>query len=262
MKIKKYMKKIVLLGLMGLMGLMGTKAQAQFSDYGVKLGVGVATIEDDLATKAPVLGLNVGGYVNFVFGQSESMLAEIFYLQTGLNIIRRGSNFEEMREHENDLMIRTGYYHAWYAQIPILAGVHMELPIRQAGHVVGFYLGPTFNVGLFGSYADRKVTPGNPAASANYDVSLNGTSTDRDVFSHINRLDIGAIVGLSYEYRQFTFSLFLDHGFMATSEGVDVLQLIENSQSGNVDEAKVRIPNGHNNAVMFSVAYRLGNFNK
>lgn len=254
------MKKIFLLGLMCLMGFMG--AQAQFSDYGVKLGVGMATIEDDLSTKSPVLGLNAGGYINFTFAQSESVLAEIFYLQTGLNIIHRGSNFEEIHEHENDLMVRTGFYHALYAQIPILAGVHLELPIRKAGHVVGFYLGPAVSVGLFGRYADRKVTPGNPAASANYDVNVTGTSTDRDVFSHINRLDIGAIVGLSHEYRNFTFSLFIDHGFMATSEGEDVLQLIENSQSGNTDNSKVRIPNGHNNAVMFSVAYRLGSFSK
>ena len=98
------MKKIFLLGLMCLMGFMG--AQAQFSDYGVKLGVGMATIEDDLSTKSPVLGLNAGGYINFTFAQSESVLAEIFYLQTGLNIIHRGSNFEEIHEHENDLIKR------------------------------------------------------------------------------------------------------------------------------------------------------------
>lgn len=245
---------------MGLMGLIG--AQAQFSDYGVKGGLGIATIEDDLSTKSPVLGVNVGGYVNFTFAQSQSVLAEIFYLQTGLNLIRRGSNFEEKHEQANDLMIRKGYNHAWYAQLPILAGVHMELPIRQAGHTVGFYLGPAVSFGLFGRYDDRKITPGNPSSSATYDVDRDGTAADKSVFNHINRLDVSAIVGVSYEYRNFTFSLFVDHGFMATSEGEDVLQLIENSQSGNTDNANVKIPNGHNNAVMLSVAYRLGTFGK
>lgn len=256
------MKKIFLLGLMGLMGVMGNMAQAQFSDYGVKGGLGVATIDDDLTTTSPVLGVNVGGYVNFVFGQSKSVLAEIFYLQTGLNLIHRGNSFEEKHEEANDLMIRTGYNHAWYAQVPILAGVHMELPVRKAGHVVGLYAGPAVSVGLFGRHADRKITPGNPSPSANYDLDRDGTAADRDVFSHLNRLDIGAIVGLSYEYRNFTFSLFVDHGFMATSEGEDVLQIIENSQSSeNNENTNFIIPNGNNNAVMFSVAYKLGNFN-
>ena len=241
---------------MGLMGLMG--AQAQFGDYGVRVGIGSASIVDDLSTKSPVLGLNVGGYVNYTFAQSESVLAEIFYLQTGLNIIRRGSNFEEVREYANDMMVRRGHYHSWYAQLPILAGVHMELPIRQAGHVVGIYLGPALNVGLFGNYADRKVTPYNPSYAANYDVSLNGSAADRNVFNHIKRLDVSAILGVSYEYREFTFSLFLDHGFLATSEGQDVLRIIENNQPGQTRNVNVKIPNGNNNAVMISVAYRLG----
>lgn len=244
---------------MGILGIMG--AQAQFGDYGVKVGIGTATIQDDLATKSPVLGVNVGGYINYTFAQSESVLAEIFYLQTGLNLVRRGSNFEEIREHANDMMERRGYYHAWYAQLPILAGVHMELPIRQAGHVVGFYLGPAVSVGLFGSYADRKVTPYNPSYTANYDVSIHGSAADRQVFNHLRRLDVSAVVGLSYEYRDFTLSIFIDHGFLATSEGEDVLRLIENTQSNNTT-INVKIPNGNNNAVMFSVAYRLGSLSK
>lgn len=245
---------------MGLMGLMS--AQAQFGDYGVKVGIGTATIQDDLSTKSPVLGLNFGGYIDYTFAQSQSVLAEIFYLQSGLNIIHRGSNFEEIHEYANDLMIRTGYYHAWYAQIPILAGVHMELPIRKAGHVVGFYLGPAINIGLFGRYGDRKVSPYSANYDANYDVDVNGTPADRAVFNHINRFDLGAIIGLSYEYRDFTFSLFLDHGFLATSEGTDVLRLIDNTMAeannNNSNKVNVNIPNGNNNAVMLSIAYRLG----
>ncbi|MBR5093263.1 MAG: PorT family protein [Bacteroidales bacterium] len=255
------MKKAFLLVLMSLMGMMG--AHAQFGDYGVKVGIGTATIQDDLITKSPVFGLNVGGYIDYTFAKSQSVLAEIFYLQTGLNLIHRGSNFEEIHEYANDLMIRTGSFHAWYAQIPILAGVHMELPIRKAGHVVGFYLGPAISVGLFGNYADRKVTPYSANYDANYDVDVNGTPADRAVFNHINRFDLGAIIGLSYEYRDFTVSLFLDHGFLATSEGEDVLRIIDNNMSGNNNKKiNVKIPNGNNNAVMLSVAYRLGTISK
>lgn len=283
------MKKILILGLMGFMGLMGNIAQAQFGDYGVKVGFGTATIDDDLSTKSPVLGVNLGGYINYTFAQSESILAEIFYLQSGLNIIHRGSNFEEIHEHANDLMERRGYYHAWYAQLPLLAGVHMELPIRQAGHVVGLYLGPALNVGLFGRYYDRKATPFNPSYTANYDTDVHGTASDRAVFNHISRLDVSAIVGFSYEYGNLTVSLFIENGFIATSEGEDVLSIITNGTGSgstgtgtatppaeisnhwpqlvsgnpyNTSDVSVKIPNGNNFAVMLSVAYRLGSFQK
>lgn len=248
---------------MGLMSLMGLMAHAQFGDYGVKGGFGIATINDDLASKSPVLGANVGGYINYTFAQSQSVLAEIFYLQSGVNLVRRGSNFEEIRDMGNNLMIRTGYYHAWYAQVPILAAVHMELPVRQAGHVVGLYVGPAVSVGLFGRYADRKITPGVVSEEDNYDVSLNGSPKDRQVFTHINRFDVSAILGVSYERGPFTLSLFVDHGFMATSHGTDVIRLIENSQlAEGQKKVDVKIPNGNNNAVMFTVAYRLGSFSR
>ena len=258
------MKKIVFIAaLLSFFNLQFSICQAQFGDYGVKVGVGSATIVDDLSTKSPVLGLNVGGYVNYTFAQSESVLAEIFYLQSGLNLIRRGSHFEEVREFANDISVRQGHYYTWYAQVPILAGVHMELPIRQAGHIVGIYLGPAVSVGLFGDYADRKVTPFNPSYAANYDVSKSGSAKMRDPFSHINRLDVSAVLGVSYEYHDFTFSLFLDHGLLATSEGEDVLRIIENSQAtNNAQKLNVKIPNGNNNAVMVSVAYRLGTISK
>ena len=254
------MKKIGLIILLGLIGLSGN-VRAQFGDYGVKLGVGLATIEDDLSSKSPVLGLNIGGYIDYTFAQSQSVLAEIFYLQTGLNLIHRGSNFEEVREEQNQLTVRTGQYSSWYAQIPILAGVHMELPIRKAGHVVGFYLGPAISVGLFGTFSDRMVTHSNPSYAANYDLSTNGTPADRAVFNHINRFDVSAIFGLSYEYRGFTASLFIDNGFLAISEEKDVLRTIDNTMSGS-DNLNVEIPNGNNFAVMLSIAYRLGSLSK
>ena len=92
-------------------------------------------------------------------------------------------------------------------------------------------------------------------------MNFNGSDADRKVFNHINRFDVGAIFGVSYEYKEFTVSLYIDRGFLATSEGNDVLRIIENSQGGSSD-VNVKIPNGHNVAYMLSVSYSLGSFMK
>lgn len=244
---------------MGLMGIMG--AQAQFSGYGVKVGFGAATVSDDLGAKSPILGANVGAYINYTFQESESVFAEVFYLQTGLNLVRRGGNFEKVMERGATLSIRTGYQHAYYLQLPILAGLHYELPVRERGHVVGLYLGPTVSFGLFGPYGDRKITPGVASPSANYDVNFNGTQADRQAFNHINRLDIGATFGLSYERGPLMLSFFIDRGFLATSDGDDILRIIQNRQSQSSD-VEVKIPDGHNVAYMLSVSYQLGDLSK
>jgi hypothetical protein len=243
------------------MGFMGNPTQAQFSDYGVRVGLGLATMDDDLSTSSPILGATLGGYVNYTFAKSESMLQETFFIQTGLNLNRRGSNFEEHLENGSSLMYREGYYHAYYLQLPILVGIHYELPIRASGHVLGIFLGPQVSFGLFGRYGDRKITPGITSPAANYDVNFNGSDDDRQVFNHINRFDVGAIFGISYEHGPFTASLYIDRGFLATSEGDDVLRIIENNQGGGSD-VNVKIPNGHNVAYMLSLNYKLGSFNK
>lgn len=245
---------------MGLMGIMG--ARAQFDDYGVKVGLGSATLADDLSTKSPILGVNLGGYINYSFKHSPTALAEIFYLQSGINLVRRGNIFEQVLENGNTLSHRKGYHRAWYVQVPILAGVHFELPIREAGHWVGFYLGPAVSYGLGGRYADRMVTPGYTSREANYDVNFSGKPEDRKLFNHINRMDVSAILGLSYERGNYTVSLFIDHGFIAVSEDIDVLRVIENAQTGNINTDAYKMGNGNNNAVMLSIAYKLGSFIK
>lgn len=253
------MKRIITLA---IVLLACATASAQFSDYGVRLGIGTATIEDDLSTSAPVTALNVGGYINFTLQNNPTVLSEIFYLQSGLTLTRRGANFMEKYENENTMCIRNGYYHSWYLQLPILAGVHFELPIREAGHVVGVYFGPTVNYGLFGGYADRKVSPGMSTTLDNYDVQFNGSKEDRKLFNHINRLDIGAILGISYERGPFTFTFFMDHGFLATSEGTDIIRLIDQQTLGTETTVRVNIPNGNNHTVMFGVSYRLGSLSQ
>lgn len=262
------MKKILILGIIGLMGITG--ARAQFDDYGVKVGLGSATLTDDLSTKSPTLGVNLGGYINLGFKHSQTALAEIFYLQTGLNLVRRGNSFEEFYEHGNTLAHREGYHHIWYLQLPVLAAVHFELPVRDPGHWVGFYLGPAVSFGLFGAYADRMVTPGYTSRNANYDVNFSGTAEDRQLFNHISRLDVSAVFGITYERGRYTVSLFVDHGFIAVSKGEDILRIIENTRTQILDQINntntqptdVEIPNGNNSAIMLSLSYKLGSFLK
>ncbi len=251
------MKKIILAAaLFSIFNFQFSTSHAQFADYGVKVGLGFATMDDDLSTSAPILGATVGGYIDYTFLKSESMLQETFSIQTGLNLNRRGSNFEETLENGSNLMHREGYYHAYYLQLPILMCIHYELPIRSSGHVLGIFVGPQVSFGLFGRYGDRKITPSIPSSAANYDVNFNGSEESRQVFNHINRFDVGAIFGISYEHGPFTASLYIDRGFLATSEGDDVLRIIENN--GNSSDVNVKIPNGHNVAYMLSLSYRLG----
>ncbi len=247
---------------MSLMGIMS--AHAQFDDYGVKLGLGNATYSDDLATKSSILGLNMGGYINYSFKHSPTALAEIFYLQTGINLVRRGNSFQEVFENGNTLIFREGHHHAWYVQVPVLAGVHFELPVREPGHTVGFFIGPAVSYGLFGHYADRVISPGVTAREANYDVNFSGNANDRKLFNHIGRLDVSAILGLSYERGNYTFSLFVDHGFLSVADDVDVLRIILDEISGGTTntDTDYTIPGGNNNAIMLSVSYKLGSFLK
>lgn len=251
------MKKLLFTAaLVSIFSLQFSICHAQWI-FGVKAGLGYASITDDLATKSPIMGATVGGFATLTFAQSQSILAEIFYLQTGLNLNRRGSNFLVAMDRDNTLSVREGFYHAYYAQIPILAGVHMEMPIRKAGHIVGVFLGPTVNVGLFGRCKDRMVSPGISSYTVNYDYDLNGTARDRAVFNHLRRIDISALLGLSYEYGPFIVNLYVDHGFVATSEETDIIRIIESGQNGNTNSTiKVEIPNGYNTAYMLSVGYK------
>ena len=265
---------------MGLMGIMGAHAQL---DLGARASVGLATISDDLSTKSPIFGAGVGGYLNINFTNTESVAGQFLYLQTGLNLNRRGSNFHEVLENENTMSVRDGYYHAYYMQLPILVGFHMELPIRSSGHVVGIVAGPTVNLGLFGRYKDRIVSPGNPSPAANYDNSITNTPSititdnmsdaevaavraaevaakaearrQRQVFNHLRRLDVGVIVGLTYEYGPWNAMLYVDHGFIATTTEPDILRIITQSVMGGDQGLTTDIPKGFNTAVMIGIGY-------
>ena len=121
------MKKILIA--LTLFVTLTVTAQAQFLNFGFRGGVGMGVHIDDLADNSPILAANIGGFVTFGFTNSQSMLGEYLRLQTGLNLIRRGSKFQEVLD---DIMsIRRGTYDAWYVQLPILALLRYELPVRE-----------------------------------------------------------------------------------------------------------------------------------
>lgn len=225
-----------------LLTAFATTAQAQFLNYGVRVGAGMATHVDDLADNTPILAANVGGFVTFGFTQSASMLAENFRLQTGVNFIRRGCKFQEVLEMA--MSIREGSYDAWYAQIPVLATFRYELPIREPGHIALLSVGPAVNIGVFGTVKDRKFTHGMPQGDWNYRTTLSA-------FDVMNRLDVDLLFGIGYEWQDLSVMLQLDYGFMAVTETPDAIE----SLGGTNPNAKV--PMGNNCALLLTVGYQI-----
>lgn len=216
--------------------LLSTAANAQLLNFGFRAGVGTATHVDDLATNTPIMGAHLGGFVSYGFTESQSLMANNFRLQTGLNLIRRGSNFREVLELA--MSIREGYYHAWYAQIPLLATVRYEMPIRQPGHYMLFSLGPALNIGLLGTLYDRKVTRGLPQREWNYENNI-------PAFNVLNRLDASFLLGAGYEYQDLSFMLHMDYGFLAVTQTPDAL---DNTN---------KVPMGNNLAFLFTIGYQI-----
>lgn len=249
------MKK--LLTLLAFAILLHVSAQAQFVRYGARLGNGTSYVSDDLLTHSPIFGFSIGGYADYMFTDWKNPWAENVYLEVGLNIVRRGTNFQQV--WVNMRSIRQGFYHNWYAQIPVLAGFKWEIPQLPAGNFVSFYVGPTFNVGLFGKLWDRKVTPGMPQSSHNYDTFITGDKNDRRSFQNMRRIDVGVVLGVAYQWHNFTFDLYLDHGFVALMKKDDVLNGVvygnENSETTTNDDRNAYT--GTNQAIMLGIGYQL-----
>lgn len=225
------MKKLLATLLLAL--TIGGTASAQFTHYGAKIGFGTSTIGDDLMTKSPILGMNIGGFAEYGFTDAKAFFADNIHIQFGLNFARRGCNFEQV--WERILSVRQGYYHAWYAQVPILLGYRFELPIVQPDHNLAFYIGPSFSVGMFGKYWDSQITPGYPQTAVNYDSDVNWSKKQRHAFQHMRRFDIAAVLGVSYQYHEWGLDLFMERGFVPITYVKDVLvDLDKRIQSGEV----------------------------
>lgn len=256
---------------------MSFSAEAQLLNFGFRGGVGPAFHVDEMSSSGPRLGANVGAFLSFGFTGGQSFFAEHFWLQTGVNIIRRGTQFEEAYEKGMFMSIRNGRYSAIYAQLPLLATFRYELPIREPGHIVMLSIGPAVSYGITGTYRDRKVSRGLPQESWNYDVSGN-------VFDKLNRLDANILFGLGYEWKDLSFMVHIDYGFMAVSQSPDVLKNSEADRANAAAEAAAAaaaaaaaqgitvpgmdaltsttssgatVPGGNNMSILFTVGYQI-----
>ena len=233
------MKKILVV--LTLLFTLSLTAQAQFLSYGFRGGVGMGVHLDDLATNRPILAANVGGFVNFGFTNSQSLLAENFCWQTGLNLIRRGSNFEEVLE--SIMSIRNGTFDAWYVQLPVLAMFRYEMPIREPGQYALLSLGQAVSYGLFGTLHDVKITPRLPQSDWNYDIT-------QPVFDVQSPLDVSFLFGIGYEYQDLTAMLQLDYGLTAVSSSPDALNISQDA------ERIKTVPIGSNFAILLTIGYQ------
>ena len=214
--------------------LLAANAQAQFTHKGARLGLGAAYVADDFLTSSPILGGNLGVFVNYGFENAQSFWADNLYLQFGLNVTRRGTNFEQVFEAVHSY--RSGYFHNYYAEIPVMACWRWELPVLQPDHYLNFYVGPVLNVGLFGIFKDRQVTPGYSNSSWNYDTFLSGDKTDRRAFHHLRRLDASVQLGIGYKHGNYAIDFYWQHGFVPLMREDDVLRSLAITQNGGSNQ--------------------------
>ena len=221
-------------------------AHAQWTDFGFRIGMGPASISDDILMRRGITGYNFSAYINYGFGQSESYLRNTFYLQSGVSLIRRGGYFAQTYSGYAFGAIREGFFDLWYAQVPLLASFQFTMPMIPYWKdplVVHAYVGPAVSVGLWGDQRERKVAPTYPQPTENYDH-------ENKAFDIVGRLDVNAIVGIGVHWRQFTFDFFYDHGFMVLYDEIDVLSTMEGT-------GERKAFSGNNQAFIFALGYKL-----
>lgn len=253
------MKKIIVL--LALVAAVQMPMKAQFVHYGAQVAGGISYVADDQLTSSPVFAFTIGGYVDYMFTEWKNPWSENIYLRAGLNINRRGTNISQDLTLMNSM--RRGFYHNFYAQIPIIVGFRYELPQLPAGNYINIFIGPSFNVGLFGRRWDRQVTLQMPQESRNYDTYITGTKDDRASFKHIRRLDASVLFGVGYQWHNITVDLYLDHGFVPLVKMSDVLapyDEVQNITEENMTPQQKAERNaylGTNQAFMISIGYQL-----
>ena len=271
-----YMKKGFVLLVMGTM--LASHLSAQFTHWGIRAATGASTYVDDLKTAQPVVGFNVGAFVNYEFLNMRSVLTDRFYLQTGLNFIHRGHRFEEVYQRGTSLSYHYGKVGAWYVQLPILACFRYELPVRTPGRYATAFVGPAVSYGMFGSFFDRRISPYFPQYSMNFDSYVTQPESFRKTFNRIRRFDVNFLFGIGYGTEDYLIELMLDYGFLATSIGEDAIKLLErelletgqvtpptnsndsngnNDQYADPDKVRVTVPDGNNMSIMLSFTWKI-----
>lgn len=241
------MKKIFILS--SLVLLLSLAGRAQFSNFGLQIGGGYSHLSDDIISHKGTFGFNVGAFMTFDFSNCRSVLADRFYLQSGLSLVRRGGQDEAVFVVSDGVqMTRSGTIEAWYLQIPLLASLRLELPTRKPGHYFNAFVGPAFSIGLWGSYMDRSDDSGHASNDVNY------VNSDDKVFDHIRRYDVSVLAGIGYQYKNWFARIWIDYGFLAIDEGKDILRELENEQTGA--NKSTAIPNANIVTYMFGVGYQ------
>lgn len=211
--------KRIIITFVGIL-FFSTSANAQFSAVGGRAGLGFAKISDDLFMHS-TLGYNVGGYVNYSF--SIGSLPEM-ELQSGLFLTRKGSKMEKTDKISTDEII----YNPWYLQIPILLVYTYRLPVADE-HFVSLSIGPAANIGLFGKAYRTIISPDyvgiwgpDKNSQSEYNIFDNGWK----------KFDVSLLIGIGYRFRDYTFDIIFDSGFLIPLYESDALVLGRNSFSG------------------------------
>lgn len=235
------MKKLFAILILSLSLTSGLKAQ--WLNYDFHMAFGYSQLTDDLISQGGIMGYSAGAYATIGFTNSRSVLADIFTLQTGLNLTRKGGRLYDEQHSGAFTSIRKVCYSGWYAQIPALANFRFELPFSE--QYAQFFVGPAVSIGIFGHYNDRMVSPGYPQISWNYDIH------NDPAFKHMNRIDVELIAGVGYQWRNYVANIYVDYGFLSIGETPDVLRSMEE------DAKRPDNPDGNIVMFMFSLGYQL-----
>ncbi|MBQ9473245.1 MAG: PorT family protein [Bacteroidales bacterium] len=208
-----------------------TGARGQFTHYEMTFGVGLGSTCDELFSKSAIAALNIGPAFHYSFQDMQAFFADNLYMEIFPNLARRGGRWEQVWYDMGS--IRKGYYHAWYLQCPVTLGYKFELPIRQAGHNVGLFIGPAPSIGLLGRFWDRQVSPGMPQTDVNYDTDRDPDKKITHVFKHIRRWDVSLLFGATYRHRNLTVNLYYDHGFAPLLYQEDALGTSSSASNNN-----------------------------
>ena len=212
-------------------------------------------LTDDLTDKTPIMGAAVGGYFDIHFTGMKSPVAYVLYLRSGLNVVRRGGKFEEVFEVAKGITsTHKGSYDALYVQLPILLNFHFELPGTRRSQFVRAFVGPAVSYGFNGRYSDEKVTPYSGGTTAtNIDpATINYNIHNEPAFDYLKPLDVEIIAGVGYEYKNWNFNLYLDHGFLSTIDEEDALKTAYNENNEPVMRSGASLT-----SYMVSVGYNI-----
>ena len=249
--------------------------RGQFTHYEMTFGTGFGSTCDELVSHSSIMALNIGPAFHYSFADAmAAFFADNLYMEIYPNLARRGGKWQQVWYEMRS--IRTGYYHAWFLQCPVTVGYKFELPIRQAGHNVGLFIGPAPSIGLLGKFWDRHVSPGMPQPDVNYDTDRDPDRKVRHIYQHIRRWDFSLICGATYRRRNLTVNLYYDHGFAPLLYQADALENNvtntttqgggnNNNQSKNIDGSTNDFGSGNtrnaftgtHQSLIISLAYHL-----